>query len=348
MQFQANHAMTENCPTPLRASSPPLPSSTLFGQKANSPIKRLQPKRDGSPIDEVLRSNKRPRRLPITPKFVSDSDSDTHEGHATGTTASNGESCEDNGCNHSQPNSHPSDPTPAKVSSRKIAQTLMPLSRLHTLEDMSNIHGTLTNKVHSISLSLKSRGSGLARKAQDVPCQKVISWVLFQALNTPGAKVLGELMRYTTSHADWKGYMRARTNKGIGDHLETETGEPILVARLLELHASAPIIANTPLASLVRCQEQLASHKILEEMRSLLKADALPSPEASQLKAYLDRTQPVRTRYKTKLHNQIARRLGQTASYVIRSHRWGQRLQSLTNVFGPGIMTLFGSNAMKM
>ena len=391
LRFLAHHVEAKRCLDSSRQMSPRLRKSNLIGQMPQVPVEKTPAKRNGIPVDAASQSNKRARRVHMTPKFVTDSDTDGEGGCAIHATVSDVEPVQINkSSDNALPSAHlgplnltakPVDqpciqqpatnfsgtctsrgvvvedhilsanqPVPLltirrRPSSRKVGEALMPFSRKHTVDDMRCIHSRITRSIRSMSLSKKSRGSGLAPQSQDMPCQKAISWVLFQALNAPGAKILGELIRYTTSHEEWRSYMKARIIPIIG---HAESGEPLRITQLVELHASATVVAGTPIAPLVNWQEQIAWYECLEEMRSLLKADAGPSREATQLKSYLDRAHPGNARYKTKLHNQIARKLGQTTSAVIRNHRWGQRLQCLTNAFGPGIMTLFGSNAMKM
>ena len=232
-----------------------------------------------------------------------------------------------------------------KLRRKNDAESLMPFTEAQSYKDMQKLHSALIANICSIVKYSKSPAAKRNCAVQDWPCQKVVSWLLFQTLNAPGAKNLGQLIQYTRSHEDWKSYMKSPALSVIE---QPAPDEPIHFRRLSRPSASAPAIAHTPLASLVRYQEDILQHECLEEMRALLKPGCNGTIAADQLKTYLDRTQPANAKYGNKLHAQIAKKLGLTKGAVYRNHRWGQRLKCLCDAFGPGIITLFGSSTMKV
>lgn len=243
------------------------------------------------------------------------------------------------------PRAEPS--TATKPPPKNNAELLMPLTEAQSYEDMQTLYSALTVKIRSIVQPTKGRAVKRDCASENWPCQKVVTWLLFQTLNTPGAKNLGHLLQYTYTHEDWRSHMKFRAQRTSE---QPEGDEPVHFRRLTRPSASAsvPAIAHTPLAILVKCQEELQQYECLEEMRALLKPGCKGTTAANKLRTYLDRTQPANAKYGNKLHAQIAHKLGLTVNAVYRNHRWGQRLKCLCDLIGPGIVTLFGSNAMKV
>ena len=230
---------------------------------------------------------------------------------------------------------------------RDHAEALMPLTAAQQPDDMQRLLTTLNGRICSIAQSKKSRrGHSDKSHYRGLPCQRVITWLLFHALNIPGAKVLGELIRYTQNHEEWKSYVKDQVTSTIA---EPDSGEPMLVTQLARLHAATWASENTPVASLMKWKEHLDQFECLEKLRALLKQPTALVPETRQLLSYLDRTNPGKATYQIKLHRQISKKLGQTSNALYKNHRWGQRLKCLHNTYGPGIMTLFSSsNVMKV